>query len=213
MSERFLTRNPETSAVKGPFEHQDIRRALQDGELRRDIEVRSEAEADWVRVVDHPAFRAASSSATFAGAGSRQRRRATQVDPNNPYATLAEDQDFAPSAAPSWPQILFSFRGRIPRRHYWATRLFAMLLLMTVGVLFSSVRRGGDGAGVVIVAVYVVFFWILLAGSVKRWHDLDKSGMWIFISMVPLIGGLWEFIEAGCSRGTQGPNRYGADPT
>jgi uncharacterized membrane protein YhaH (DUF805 family) len=52
-----------------------------------------------------------------------------------------------------------------------------------------------------------------MAIYVKRWQDRDKSGWWILIGFVPIIGGIWAFVECGCLRGTMGDNRYGPDPT
>ena len=60
-------------------------------------------------------------------------------------------------------------------------------------------------AGIVALASY----WMMLAASVKRWHDRNKSGAWIFISLVPFIGGIWAFIETGLLPGTEGRNGYG----
>ncbi len=65
----------------------------------------------------------------------------------------------------------------------------------------------------VIVALYLTLVWISFAITVKRWHDRDKSGWWILIGMIPIIGPIWQFVETGCLRGTIGSNRYGPDPT
>jgi hypothetical protein len=46
---------------------------------------------------------------------------------------------------------------------------------------------------------------------VRRLHDTGKSGWWIFIMLVPLVGGIW-FIVLMCGEGQYGPNRYGVDP-
>ena len=54
---------------------------------------------------------------------------------------------------------------------------------------------------------------VRLAVSVKRWHDRDKPGTWVLINLIPLVGGIWAFVEVGCLRGTFGPNNYGEDPT
>jgi uncharacterized membrane protein YhaH (DUF805 family) len=51
-----------------------------------------------------------------------------------------------------------------------------------------------------------------LAVFAKRWHDRDKSGWWSLILLVPFIGSIWALVECGCLPGTEGPNRYGADP-
>ncbi len=48
-----------------------------------------------------------------------------------------------------------------------------------------------------------------LAVTVRRLHDLDKSGWWYCIQLVPVIGGLW-FLYLMVIGGTLGPNRYGA---
>ena len=66
--------------------------------------------------------------------------------------------------------------------------------------------------GIVGLLVFIVLFWAGLAVAVKRWHDRNKSGWWILIAFVPVIGGLWYFIECGFLPGTTGPNTYGADP-
>lgn len=48
--------------------------------------------------------------------------------------------------------------------------------------------------------------------QIKRWHDLDKSGWWVLINFIPIVGGLWCLVECGFLKGTVGPNRFGPDP-
>jgi len=45
--------------------------------------------------------------------------------------------------------------------------------------------------------------------QIRRWHDRDKSGWWVFIGFIPIIGPLWTLIELGFLPGTPGPNHYG----
>jgi uncharacterized membrane protein YhaH (DUF805 family) len=54
--------------------------------------------------------------------------------------------------------------------------------------------------------------WITIAVGIKRFHARNKSGVWVLIIFVPVIGGLWYLIECGFLRGTPGPNNYGPDP-
>ena len=54
--------------------------------------------------------------------------------------------------------------------------------------------------------------WSDLAIQVKRWHDRDKPWFWLFIGFIPLLGGLWLFVELGCLDGTAGDNRFGHSP-
>jgi len=44
---------------------------------------------------------------------------------------------------------------------------------------------------------------------IKRFHGLDKSGLWVLIGLIPVIGALWSLIELGCLAGTLGPSRFG----
>ncbi len=53
---------------------------------------------------------------------------------------------------------------------------------------------------------------INICSTVKRYHDRGKSGFWFFITFVPLIGGMWQFIECGMLPGDDHNNDYGAPP-
>ena len=70
----------------------------------------------------------------------------------------------------------------------------------------------GPLAGIVLIVFIVAATWISIAVAVKRYHDRNKSGWWVLIVLVPVIGGLWYLIECGFLRGTAGPNDYGPDP-
>lgn len=117
------------------------------------------------------------------------------------------------SAAPkTWKEILFSFEGRIPRRTYWgASFLAAFIFGIPYGI--AAVALNESLAAIVSVLILIPYMWVAFAISTKRWHDRDKSGWWNLIAFVPIIGGIWAFVECGCLRGTQGANQYGQDPT
>jgi uncharacterized membrane protein YhaH (DUF805 family) len=66
--------------------------------------------------------------------------------------------------------------------------------------------------GPLLLVVWLAMAWALLALQVKRWHDRDKSWFWIFIGLIPVIGGLWVLVECGFLDGTQGSNRFGPSP-
>ncbi|MBN1911205.1 MAG: DUF805 domain-containing protein [Pirellulales bacterium] len=108
--------------------------------------------------------------------------------------------------------ILFSFEGRIPRRVFWGASLGIGVVFYII--LFAVMLIMNEAAAtVVLLLLYIPMVWISLAIQIKRWHDRDKSGWWIFIGFIPIIGAIWAFVETGCLRGTFGPNRFGADPT
>jgi uncharacterized membrane protein YhaH (DUF805 family) len=101
----------------------------------------------------------------------------------------------------------FTFHGRIGRGTYWSISIVGILVVFASLTLLGSQISGVAQAIAVVLAL--VSYWVMLAASVKRWHDRNKSGAWIFISLVPFIGGIWAFIETGLLPGTDGRNNYG----
>ena len=112
--------------------------------------------------------------------------------------------------------LLFSFHGRINRLPYW---MVTLVLIGTGSVSQQSTPSYGPdnpmtiGPALVVFATFTIVMWIGLAVQVKRWHDRDKSGWWVLINMVPIIGQIWVFVQCGVLRGTKGENRFGQDPT
>jgi uncharacterized membrane protein YhaH (DUF805 family) len=51
----------------------------------------------------------------------------------------------------------------------------------------------------------------LLSVEVRRLHDLDRTGWWLLLVFIPLIGWIVLFVWF-CMRGTTGKNRFGEDP-
>jgi len=118
-------------------------------------------------------------------------------------------------------QFLFSFQGRVRRLHFW---LFLLVLSAIYGGLFwqfghwhvdhegLSTKVSGDVTGPIFLLLAIPACWAKLALFVKRWHDRDKSGWFVLVSLIPVIGWLWQFIECGFLDGTPGPNRFGPSP-
>jgi len=126
-------------------------------------------------------------------------------------------------------QMLFSFTGRANRAKFWlipiATDIVGMILFAILGFVgggsmmpdaSGNMSMGGGPMGFVTallaLIVLIAMVWIGLAVAVKRYHDRNKSGWWVLICLVPVIGGLWYLIECGFLKGTTGANPYGADP-
>ena len=125
-------------------------------------------------------------------------------------------------------QMLFNFEGRIRRTQYWLWSIGVGVLIAVVAGVELSVTgaeasmtghaEAGAGGGMATIGLLLYFVivavavWIGAALQVKRWHDRDKSWFCVFISFVPVIGGLWVLIECGFLDGTQGPNRFGPSP-
>lgn len=69
-----------------------------------------------------------------------------------------------------------------------------------------------DIASILYIGLVIPIIWAGMALSVKRWHDLNKSGWWLLIALIPLAGALFTLVEQGFHAGTEGPNNYGPDP-
>lgn len=116
-----------------------------------------------------------------------------------------------------------SFDGRINRAKYWRIKigLFFVNVFFHLWVALqfghSRLHRPPTETGEWIliggvIAVSLVTLWVSIAADVRRYHDRDKSGWWVFIVLVPVVGAAWLFVECGFLLGTVGPNRFGPDP-
>ena len=102
-----------------------------------------------------------------------------------------------------WGSYLTSFEGRLNRAKFWLGVAIIYIVEIIALTLFDTT---------IFAIVLVVLLWPWLAISIKRWHDRGKSGWWMLIVFVPLIGSLWFLIECGFLPGDDGSNEYGPDP-
>lgn len=113
----------------------------------------------------------------------------------------------------------FSYQGRFRRRDFWLYSLFLWLLSTVFLFLFGGDSHGMsllrpyrfEGVGLVGFVAWLGVLYATFAVQVKRWHDRNKSGWWVLIALVPVIGWLWVLIECGFIEGTRGDNRFGPD--
>jgi uncharacterized membrane protein YhaH (DUF805 family) len=92
------------------------------------------------------------------------------------------------------------FGGRARRKEYWMFILFNVIFSFVLGFIdgFMGLRFG-------IGSIYVLAVLIpSIAVSVRRMHDVDKSGWYCLIPIYNII--------LACTEGTQGENKYGVDP-
>lgn len=108
-------------------------------------------------------------------------------------------------------QLLFGFRGRVPRKVFWLYGVLGPLLVSAMLEMLLGIA-GVPQRGIEL-APNLLLMWPCLAVAVKRWHDRDKSGWWVLLSLVPVIGWLWALVENGLLRGSVGANRFGPDLT
>jgi uncharacterized membrane protein YhaH (DUF805 family) len=102
-----------------------------------------------------------------------------------------------------------TFSGRTSRSAYWYWVLFGVLVAMVSGILDTAISPLAEPAPIGAVTSLILFL-PGLAVSVRRLHDLDRTGWWILIAFT--IVGIILLLVWDCMKGTIGPNRYGPDP-
>jgi uncharacterized membrane protein YhaH (DUF805 family) len=99
-----------------------------------------------------------------------------------------------------------NFSGRACRSEYWYWVLF--------GFIGGAACEGFDVRfGTSPFIAYIFFmatFLPLVSVGIRRLHDLDRSGWWYLLFLIPLVGWII-LIFWFCTKGTDGPNRFGAD--
>lgn len=140
-------------------------------------------------------------------------------------STRRERNDFRRARVPTfhtvppptdYKQIFFAFEGRIGRRQYWVAVLLILLPLSICAALAAMLAASLKESFfymllVLLVMTIIPVVWASLAVAVKRLHDLNRSGWWSLLCLVPYLGGLFLFV-LGLPRGTPGQNEYGQPP-
>ncbi|MDY0990381.1 DUF805 domain-containing protein [Flavobacterium sp. CFBP9031] len=110
-----------------------------------------------------------------------------------------------------------NFSGRARRSEYWYFRLATAVIFfvfIALAIIVSIIGGGFLGFPVAIglIALYSLIALIpSLAVTVRRMHDLGKSGWNVLISFIPLVGPIW-FLVLLATEGEHGENYYGPDP-
>jgi len=92
------------------------------------------------------------------------------------------------------------FTGRARRQEFWMFFLFNVIISVVLSVVASFAK------GLAILSV-IYSLAVLLPGiavAIRRMHDTDRSGWWLFVPIVPIVFAL--------TAGTSGENKFGADP-
>jgi uncharacterized membrane protein YhaH (DUF805 family) len=98
------------------------------------------------------------------------------------------------------------FTGRARRSEYWWFFLFSFIVNVVATIIDSAL-----GLQLVTVIASLALLLPSLAVAVRRLHDLDKSGWFLLLAFIPLVGILiliYWFVQEG----TKGDNRFGRAP-
>lgn len=106
-----------------------------------------------------------------------------------------------------------TFEGRARRSEYWYFVLFCVLAIVALAIVdsiagtFSEEAEIGLFSGLFVLATFVPS----LAVMVRRLHDTDRSGWWVLINLVPLVGAVVLLVFTVLDS-QPGANRFGPNP-
>jgi len=105
------------------------------------------------------------------------------------------------------------FNGRARRKEYWMFVLFNMIFAIAAMILDNVLGIAIKGVGYgPVYGLYTLAVLIPgLAVSVRRLHDVGKSGWMILIALIPLIGTIWLLVLI-VTDSDSGENKYGTNP-
>jgi uncharacterized membrane protein YhaH (DUF805 family) len=101
------------------------------------------------------------------------------------------------------------FGGRARRSEYWYWTLASLIAYVAIFVIGQVTSE--TVAGVLFIAFALGVFLPGLAVGVRRLHDTGRSGWWLLIAIVPIIGAIVWLVFA-LQDSTSGVNKYGPSP-
>lgn len=106
-----------------------------------------------------------------------------------------------------------TFSGRARRKEYWYFLLFHIIITTVLFAIDDNTGNlAADGEIGLLSGLYTLAVLIPgLAVSVRRLHDTDRSGWWVLIGLIPLVGAIVLLVFA-LQDGTPGQNRFGPSP-
>lgn len=111
-------------------------------------------------------------------------------------------------------QKFATFSGRARRQEYWLFYLDCMIVSSALSSMSLSLVHN-IVANVIVTTISVAWTLFILIPSlavlVRRLHDTNRSGWWLLIWLLPVIGWIVLFVFT-LLPGTAGENDYGDDP-
>jgi uncharacterized membrane protein YhaH (DUF805 family) len=106
-----------------------------------------------------------------------------------------------------------NFSDRASRKEYWLFQLTLFIAFIVAHMVDTSLgfQGGYTNTGPATIILYIAIILPAMAASVRRLHDIDRTGLWLLFSAIPLVG-IIVLLVFHCLKGTKGANRFGPDP-
>lgn len=101
------------------------------------------------------------------------------------------------------------FDGRARRTEYWMFTLINLLISLSLSALqyLLDVSLFGIISSIYSIAVLIP----TIAVAIRRLHDIGKSGWFLLLAVIPIIGAIW-LLVLFVTDGNPHENEYGPDP-
>ena len=104
------------------------------------------------------------------------------------------------------------FSGRARRKEYWMFTLFnfiiSLMLSIAIGIIGSII---GADLGIISWLYWLAILLPSIGVGVRRLHDIDRSGWWLLLSFIPILGWI-VLLVFHVKDSTPGENEYGPNP-
>ncbi|MFO8231247.1 MAG: DUF805 domain-containing protein [Longimonas sp.] len=217
---------------RGPLTDKEFLREVNDGLIEPDTLVWNDELNEWREAQNVPGLLAPEDAASRPGAGLREvaeygmfrdERHWRDADPSPPAGSNAAQEARYKNSPHYEPNpSFFSFRGRLGRLAHFLQSIAVMGVLIiaiagtTATLVVTEELVGGDGlfllSAAAMVVVYAAAAVLLVFVSIKRLHDLDLSGWFYLVMLIPFVSFLFALYML-FAPGTDGPNRYGPVPS
>lgn len=145
---------------------------------------------------------------------------------SNPYSTPESNLQHDLSNGKNDTSSPFSPSGRFSRYSFlaWNFVLNIVLMIIVMAIMVVAGAAGNlltmtdpnemlafyaSGIGLVVIAIMLVAFVITIIFFVRRLHDINMSGWWSLLSIIPIVNLIFG-IFALVKKGTEGGNNFGA---
>jgi uncharacterized membrane protein YhaH (DUF805 family) len=99
------------------------------------------------------------------------------------------------------------FEGRARRKEYWYFTLAQFIISIVPSIIVTQIKFL-----TILGIIYTLAMFVpVLAVTVRRLHDINRSGLYILFALIPIAGSIILIIWLA-KEGDAGDNQYGPDP-
>lgn len=105
-----------------------------------------------------------------------------------------------------------TFSGRATRVEFWGYTIVNTILTILLGYFYITAEKQYQTIATTVFLLYLaITICPSLAVMSRRWHDMGRTGLWLLLHLVPVVGWVVSLFFM-FSQGEEGSNEYGRNP-